>query len=41
LKEAGYDGPLCIEAPRNGDREWFAKADITYLKLLMQDLEWF
>jgi sugar phosphate isomerase/epimerase len=40
LKEAGYDGPVCIEAPRAGDREWFAQADIAYLKSLMRDLEW-
>jgi sugar phosphate isomerase/epimerase len=40
LKEAGYDGPICIEAPRSGDREWFAQADIAYLKALLKDLAW-
>ena len=24
LMEVGYDGPICVEAPRPGDREWFA-----------------
>ena len=38
LAEAGYRGPLCIEAPRPGDREWFAKQDIAYLKSLIADL---
>ena len=39
LKESGFDGPICIEAPRQGDREWFAQQDIAYLKALMKDLE--
>ncbi|MBI3947646.1 MAG: sugar phosphate isomerase/epimerase, partial [Armatimonadetes bacterium] len=28
LKATGFDGALCIEAPRAGDREWFAREDI-------------
>lgn len=40
LKEAGYEGPICIEAPRQGDREWFAQADLAYLKRLLSDLQW-
>ena len=39
LKANGFDGPICIEAPRPGDREWFAQQDIAYLKSLMTDLE--
>lgn len=40
LKEAGYAGPICIEAPRGGDREWYAQADIAYLKAVLKDLAW-
>jgi len=40
LRDSGFDGPLCIEAPRPGDREWFAQQDIAYLKALLADLEW-
>lgn len=40
LKEIGYSGPICIEAPRPGDREWFAQEDIRYLKSLLDDLQW-
>lgn len=40
LKEVGYEGPICIEAPRQGDREWFAQADLAYLKRLLSDLQW-
>jgi len=36
LWDDGFDGPLCIEAPRAGDREWFAHEDIRYLKHLMK-----
>lgn len=32
LLEAGYDGPICIESPREGDREWFAREDMAYLR---------
>ncbi len=38
LKAAKFAGPICIEAPRPGDREWFAQQDIAYLKALMADL---
>lgn len=37
LREIGYDGPLCIEAPRPGDREWYAPQDIAYLRSLMEE----
>jgi sugar phosphate isomerase/epimerase len=39
LKEAGYTGPLCLEAPRPGDREWFAQQDLAYLKSLLKEME--
>ena len=38
LASVGYKGPLCIESPRGGDREWFAPADIGYLKSVLADL---
>lgn len=38
LMERGFDGPICIEAPRPGDREWFAQQDIGYLKSVLNDL---
>ena len=38
LDKYGYKGFLCIEAPRAGDREWFAQQDIAYLKTLMDEL---
>ena len=38
LKEKDYKGPLCIENPRVGDREWFARNDIKYLKTLIEEV---
>lgn len=35
----GYDGAICIEAPRQGDREQFAQEDLAYLKALLLDLD--
>jgi sugar phosphate isomerase/epimerase len=35
LRDVGYNAPLCIEAPRNGDREWFAWEDFAYIKSLV------
>lgn len=40
LQRIGYAGPLCIEAPRPGDREWFARQDLAYLNALLKDLNW-
>lgn len=40
LKADGFHGPICIEAPRAGDREWFAQQDIAYLKSVLADLNW-
>ena len=38
LKEIGYEGPIGIEAPRPGDRLWFAKCDLAYTKQLMLEI---
>ena len=38
LKQIGYKGPIGIEAPRPGDREWYAVQDLTYIKSVMKDL---
>ncbi len=35
LKAAGYTGPICLEAPRPGDREQFAKEDLAYVRELL------
>ena len=40
LKAAGFDGPMSIEAPRAGDREWYAQQDIAYLKSVLSDIGW-
>ncbi|MFH2067987.1 MAG: sugar phosphate isomerase/epimerase family protein [Candidatus Omnitrophota bacterium] len=40
LKERGYGGHICIEAPRPGDREYYAQQDIAYLKSLIKDIKW-
>jgi sugar phosphate isomerase/epimerase len=39
LQEIEYSGPLCIEAPRAGDREHFAQEDLGYLRTLLRDLD--
>ncbi|MSP14120.1 MAG: sugar phosphate isomerase/epimerase [Chloroflexi bacterium] len=36
--QQGYRGPICIEAPRSGDREWFAQQDLAYVKSVLADL---
>ena len=38
LKENGFSGPIGIEAPRQGDREWFAQQDIAYVKAVMREV---
>ena len=38
LASIGYTGTVGIEAPRPGDRLWFAKCDIAYAKTLMEAL---
>ena len=40
LKARGFNGPIGIEAPRPGDREWFAREDIAYLQAVLDGLEW-
>jgi len=37
LLESEYDGPICIEAPRPGDREWYAQQDLAYIKAVIND----
>ncbi|MBU0478615.1 sugar phosphate isomerase/epimerase [bacterium] len=39
LKGKKYQGPVCVEAPRQGDRELFAKQDIAYIRRLLEELE--
>jgi len=38
LVEVGFDGPICIEAPRPGDREWFAQQDLAYIRSVIRDI---
>ncbi len=38
LKDAGFSGPVCVEAPRPGDREWFARQDLAYVRSVMKDI---
>jgi len=38
LMAAGYEGPLCLEAPRPGDREWYAPQDLAYIRSVLADL---
>lgn len=38
LMEVGFTGPIGIEAPRGGDRVWFAQQDLAYFKSVMASL---
>jgi len=38
LYRSGYQGPLCIESPRAGDRIQFAHEDISYIKKLIHEI---
>lgn len=38
LKEVGFTGPIGIEAPRGGDRVWYAKQDFAYFKSVMEEI---
>lgn len=38
LVDAGYEGPICIESPRAGDREHFLRQDVEYYRAVIQDL---
>jgi sugar phosphate isomerase/epimerase len=39
LLAKGFNGPICVEAPRQGDREWFAREDLAYIQSLLADWE--
>ncbi len=39
LLAKGFDGPISVEAPRQGDREVFAKEDLAYIQSVLEDLE--
>jgi sugar phosphate isomerase/epimerase len=39
LVQSGYRGMFCLEAPRPGDREWFAQQDLAYVKAVLRDIE--
>lgn len=39
LKEVGFTGPIGIEAPRAGDRAWYAKQDYLYFKSVMETMQ--
>lgn len=38
LREVGFDGPIGIEAPRPGDRVWFAQKDLEYYKAVVASI---
>ena len=38
LQSVGFNGPIGIEAPRPGDRYWFAQQDLAYYKALRASL---
>lgn len=38
LRESRYEGPIALEAPRDGDRERYAPLDLAYLRELLDDL---
>ncbi|MCM8785194.1 MAG: sugar phosphate isomerase/epimerase [Candidatus Omnitrophica bacterium] len=38
LRDKNYTGFICIEAPRQGDREYFAKQDLDYIKQLLYEI---
>lgn len=40
LRARKYSGPICLEMPREGDREWFARADLQYMRNLMAEVGW-
>ena len=40
LKRLGYKGPLVPEAPRPGDRRWFARQDLAYIRDILSALDW-
>lgn len=38
IADSGYKGPIGIEAPRGGDREWFARQDLAYFKTVAAEV---
>jgi sugar phosphate isomerase/epimerase len=40
LMDMNYGGLICLEAPRQGDRDYFAKTDIDYIRSVLDDLGW-
>jgi sugar phosphate isomerase/epimerase len=38
LKAQRFQGPITIETPREGDREWFARQDLRYFRALVEEL---
>lgn len=38
LRDVGFKGPIAVEAPRPGDRLWFAKCDLAYIKSLTEEI---
>lgn len=36
LQRRSYAGPICLESPRQGDRQWFARQDLFYLRSLLE-----
>lgn len=38
LKDTGNNCPICLEAPRQGDRDLFAKEDIEYFRWVLEGL---
>ncbi len=40
LQARGFAGPICLEAPRGGDRDHFARTDLDYIRGVLRDLGW-
>lgn len=38
LKALGYEGPIALEATRSGDKEYYAKCDLAYIKNLISEI---
>lgn len=38
LKEKNYNTYICLESPRQGDREYFAREDINYIKQILSEI---
>ncbi len=40
LQAQGYAGHICLEAPRGGDHDHFARTDLEYIRGVLRDLAW-